>query len=490
MAGTNNTKQTAWIAVGGLFSFGFGIVSSMILSRYFDKGDYGTYKQVLYVYHTLVTVFTLGLPKAFSYFLPRVDLSQAKSLIRKITKLFFLLGGVFTLLLFFGAPFIADWMNNPDLISGLRIFAVVPFFLLPTMGLEGILATFRKTMFSAIYTICTRVFMLVCVTLPVLIFHCGYIESLIGFVASSFLTFLLALYFKNLPVKNEGNNDCNITYKQIFDFSLPILYASLWGMIIHSADQFFISRYYGNVVFAEFANGSTELPFVGMILAACSAVLSPIFSRMNHQQVDPQKEIFPLWISVFKKTAMLTYPLVVYCWFFAEDIMVFLYGGKYDVSYIYFRIKLLTYISSLIVYAPLVINIGKVKYYARVHMWTAIIVVGLEFISVHTINSPYAISVISLLCQFGKAFALLSVAAAYFGKRLDQLFPLELIVKILLPSIAFLYVERLVLGWLMPESNALVMIIVSLCIYAGVYYAYSLVMKMDYIALIKPLFKK
>lgn len=490
MAGTNNTKQTAWIAIGGLFSFGFGIVSSMILSRYFDKADYGTYKQVLYVYHTLVTVFTLGLPKAFSYFLPRVELSQAKSLIRKITNLFFLLGGVFSLLLFFGAPLIADWMNNQDLVIGLRIFAIVPFFLLPTMGLEGIMATFRKTMFSAIYTICTRIFMLVCVTLPVLIFRCGYIESLIGFVASSFLTFLLALYFKNLPVKNEDKDDCNITYKQIFGFSLPILYASLWGTIIHSADQFFISRYYGNVVFAEFANGSTELPFVGMILGACSAVLSPIFSRMSHQQVDPQKEVFPLWISVFKKTAMLTYPLVVYCWFFAEDIMVFLYGGKYDVSYIYFRIKLITYISTLIIYAPLVINIGKVKYYARVHMWTAIIVVGLEFISVHTINSPYAISVISLLCQFGKAIALLSVAAAYFGKRIDHLFPLDLIVKILLPSIAFLYVERLALVWLMPEANALLMIIVSLCIYAGAYYIYSLFMKMDYIALIKPLFKK
>src|SRR5690625_2547046 len=101
---TNNTKQAFWIALGSLFSFGFGIVSSMVLSRYFDKYDYGTYRQVLYVYSTLITVFTLGLPKAFSYFLPRVDINQAKSLIKKLTNLFFVLGGTFSIVLFFTSP--------------------------------------------------------------------------------------------------------------------------------------------------------------------------------------------------------------------------------------------------------------------------------------------------------------------------------------------------------------------------------------------------
>ena len=88
MAKTNNTRQAAWIAIGSLFSFGFTMVSSMILSRYFSKEDYGTYKQVLYVYHTLLTVFTLGLPKAYSYFLPRVGNLQAKHLISKLTTIF------------------------------------------------------------------------------------------------------------------------------------------------------------------------------------------------------------------------------------------------------------------------------------------------------------------------------------------------------------------------------------------------------------------
>lgn len=96
----NNTRQAFWIALGSLASFGFSMVSSMVLSRYLSKGDYGTYKQVMYVYTTLVTVFTLGLPKAYSYFLPRVEPDQAQAVVDKITRIFYVMGAAFSLLLF------------------------------------------------------------------------------------------------------------------------------------------------------------------------------------------------------------------------------------------------------------------------------------------------------------------------------------------------------------------------------------------------------
>ena len=85
---TNNTKQAFWVALGNFFTFSFGIVSAMVLSRYFDKTEYGTYKQVFYIYNILLGMFTLGLPNAYSYFLARSPLDQAKNLIWKMTRLF------------------------------------------------------------------------------------------------------------------------------------------------------------------------------------------------------------------------------------------------------------------------------------------------------------------------------------------------------------------------------------------------------------------
>ena len=126
MSRTNNTRQAAWIAIGSLFSFGFGIISSMILSRYFDKADYGTYRQVIYVYNTLLAVFTLGLPRAYSYFLPRVSNNEAKSVINKINILFFVLGGLFSFLLYFGSEYIASFLKNSELELSLKIFSPDP----------------------------------------------------------------------------------------------------------------------------------------------------------------------------------------------------------------------------------------------------------------------------------------------------------------------------------------------------------------------------
>ncbi len=483
---TNNTKQAFWVALGSLFSFGFAIVSSMILSRYFNKGDYGTYKQVMYVYNTLLTVFTLGLPKAFSYYLPRVDISQAKDLIKKITRLFFILGAVFSIILYVFAQPIADFMNNQDLKEAIQVFSPVPLMMLPTMGLEGILSTFRKNKFMTLYTVVTRLFMLVCVTIPIIFFNGGYIEAIWGFVISSFLSFAFALYLEFMPVRNSGNVKCEITYNQIFKFSLPLLYASLWGILIASADQFFISRYFGNEVFAEFSNGSMELPFVGMIVGACATVLSPIISKISNSNFDPQKELYSLWISVFEKSAKLIYPLVIYCIVFADVVMVMLYGEQYANSAIYFRIKSIYSFFAVIIYAPIIINIGKVKQYSNVHMIAAISIIILEFICIKTLYSPYAISVISLLVQLGKTFSLMYLVAKYFNIDILKLFPFKIIIKILIPSLIILLTEHYILINLI-DLNPILTLCISFTIYTILYGITSRVIKIDYVSIIKSL---
>ena len=486
---TSNTQQASWIAIGSLFSFGFGIVSSMILSRYFLKEDYGTYKQVLYVYSTMLTVFTLGLPKAFSYFLPRVDENQAKSLIKKITNLFFLLKALFSIILFFGSDYIAVFLRNPDLAYALKIFSPVPFLMLPTMGLDGILATFRKTKFMALYTVITRVIMLLCVALPVVLFDGGFIEAIIGFVVASFVSFAFALYLKYYPVKNKGNDPVETSYKEVLRFSLPLLTASIWGVLISSADQFFISRYFGAEIFAEFSNGSLELPFVGMIIGATSTVLSPIFSKMSFQQLDPQKEIFPIWRSVFEKSAMLIYPLVIYTWFFADAIMIVLYGEQYEVSSIYFRIKSIVNLFTVIAYAPLIINIGKVKYYSNVHMYGAVILIVLEYLSVLIYASPYVLVGVSVVCQIGRIYFMLIMVSKFFNVKLIQLFPFKLISQILIPSIIILYAEYYILVKLLDINNILTLFI-SFTIYIALFAIYSIIIKLDYLSIIKPLINK
>ncbi len=487
MPQTNNTKQAAWVAFGSLCSYSITLVSSMILSRYFNKADYGTYKQVMYVYHTLLTVFTLGLPRAFSYFLPRVPDEQARSLISKLTKLFFILGLVFSLVLFFFSPLIARWLNNPELGNALKLFAVVPALLLPTLGLDGIMATYKKTQFLAIYKTATSLLTLLCVALPVMVFNLGYMDAIKGFIVGSAIQCVLALILKNQPVRSFRKEKCGVTLKEIFQFSIPLMVASLWGILINSTDQFFISRYFGNEVFADFSNGAIEFPVATLLIGASTTVLTPLFSRQAKEGGDLSKTILPVWSNNFKKSCMILYPMLIFCIFEAKPIMTLLYGAQYANSGNYFIIKMMTNFVKIIPYAAILIAIGSVKVYSRVMMLVFLGLAPLEYVSTLVFpDNPYILVIIHTLLVMTQAFIYILYVKKFMKVKLSDIIPFQVIIKILCISAVcvgiLLFFKKIVI-----TQSVLFMLLIEMSLFGLLFIGLSKLFHIDYLQLIKPL---
>ncbi len=476
------------MAIGSVFHYGIALISSMILSRYFCKSDYGTYKQVIYVYHTLLTIFTLGLPRAYSYFLPRVPESQAKDLISRLTRLFLYLGLLFSLVLFVFSPAIAIVLKNPDLKDAIRLFAIVPTLLLPTLGLDGILATYKKARFLAVYKAITSLIVLLCVSLPVMFFHLGYMDAIKGFIIGSALQCVIALFLKNQPVRSFKREKSSVSLGDVLSFSLPLLSASIWGIIITSTDQFYISRFFGTEVFAEFSNGSIELPFLSMIVGACAVVLSPVFSKMSHEHVDFHTIVYPLWKSVYEKTAMIIYPILVYCFVFSIPIMEVLYGIQYSNSGIYFRIKMIVNFLNLIAFAPLLINSGKVRFYANVHAVTAVVLIIFDYLAILIFNSPYAVACASALCNIGKIIIMLIAVSNMFKVSFVDLFPFKKLLIIVVPSLCFLFGLYYSAKCLF-HIDGLGLIILSLIVFSIFYCLLCRIANLNYMPIFKPLFQ-
>ena len=149
----SNYNQALWLSIGYVCSMAVGILSSAILSRYFSKTEYGTYKQIMYVYQILFSVFQAGLPAVFTYFLPRYSQEEGKYIVKKINFLLFILGLLCSLVLFFTSDILADLLKNPKLSTGLKIFSFFPLFTLPTLGVEGIYTVNKNTQFVAIYNV-------------------------------------------------------------------------------------------------------------------------------------------------------------------------------------------------------------------------------------------------------------------------------------------------------------------------------------------------
>lgn len=486
---TNNTIQAAWVGLGSLSSFMFSLVSTAILSRFLTKNDYGTYKQVMYVYNTMLVVFTLGLPKAYGYFLPRVSKEEGNHVVNKLNICFMMMGGIFSLILYISAPLIASILANPDLNICIRIFSPAPLFLLPTMGLEGTMSTYRMTQYGAVYMISTRIFMLICVAFPVALYKSDAITALYGFTISSLLACLLAFYIKKLPFRNVKTIKSDLTYKQIFKFSLPLMTAALWATAIKSADQFFVSRWFGQNVFADFSNGSLELPFVQMVLSAGGVVLLPLFSRYIAQGGD-KSELLALWMRVTRKAAYIIYPLVIYCWFFAPLIMTFLYGDQYVNSAIYFRIMLVINFFTIAQYYPIIVALGATNYYAKVHMYCTFIVWLLEFCCVIFIQSPYAITAISVACNILKIYLMVRFISNYMEVQILNLFPIKQLlltfITCTLSAAIILFLHKCFLSF---NAKLLTLTITFMC-YGILVLFFGRIFSIDYMTVVTPLINK
>ena len=216
----SNFNQAFWLSISSASSMLVSILSAVILSRYFDKVEYGTYKQIMFVYNTLLVVFQAGLPAVFTYFLPRYNHEEGKFIVKKINRLLFIFGLFFAITIFLGANLIASLLNNPELAKGLKIFSIFPLFTLPTFGVEGIYTVNKNTKFVAIYNTITRLLMLLCIVLPVILIKNDYITAIYGWGVASFVTFIIAIIAKKMPYKNDTMVVIPNITKEIFKYTL------------------------------------------------------------------------------------------------------------------------------------------------------------------------------------------------------------------------------------------------------------------------------
>ncbi len=472
------------VGKGSLFLL--SIVSVAVLSRYLDKAEYGIYRQIAYIYSTLLVVFSAGLPKVFAYFLPRYEITEGKGIVRKINRFLFFLGFLFSITIFLFSGAIASFLRSPELSVALKVFAPVPFFLLPTLGLEGILSSYRKTQYIAIYSGISRSILLASIIIPVITFEATYIYAVYGWVFGSFISFLLAMFFKNLPFKDVKTKQCNLSYKDVFSYSVPIMIASIAGTAIRSADQFFISRYFGQEVFAEYVNGFIQLPFVAMVTGSASVVLMPLFSRLINQ--GNKQELLRVWKSTLVKSATLIYPLVIFFIVFAPYMIVLLYSEKYESSVVYFQIAQVVNFFNIITFAPLILALGKSKAYANIHIIFALLTWIGEFILILLFDSPIPIAVFSVSKNILIVLTVLAYCSKLLELRFVTIFPLKKFIIILFHCGIVAISLKLLLHYLLADSYELFLL--SILSYILIIFLTAPLFKIDYMLAIRPMINK
>ena len=424
----SNFHQALWLGVGQLCSFAIAFVTAPILVRYFDKVEYGTYRQILYVYTSLLTLFTMGLPSVFAYFIPRLNTGQQKQLIDRLTFVFLCLGAVFSIALFIFSDLIAELLKNPELSFGLKLFSPFPLFTLPTMGVEGIYTAIHRTKEIAIYQVFSKILMFVFIVSPVVIWHSSYKSAIIGWGIASFITFIASIYLKNKPYKGIEKEMIPNMYKDIFKYSLPLTGAVAAGFFVNSADQFFVSRYYG-----------TENNLSSALESYNNAV---------------------------KKTATILIPMLLFFVFFAGDAITALYGNQYVNSKNFLRIFIIRDFLQIFPYFAVLMALGYSKFYMRMHVVGIFYIWILDYILVQLHLGAPLIVLISSMFFVGCSLS----AFLYIYKKTSISLITKDIIKYLMKMILHCTIILCMLSYIRYQSMSNINNILALLLFGSVYY--------------------
>ena len=476
MNNKSNTVQALWVGLGYLGTFLVALGSAMVLSRYLSKDEYGTYRQIIYIYTLLQGVFAAGLPSAYSYFLPKLDLSQGKQLSRLLLFFFVILGALLSIVFYLGAPLLASALDNPTLTDNLRLFSPIPFFLIPTLGIEGLFTAVRKTEQLLVYNITTKFFMFFCLISPVLFWEPSIDKIIYGWIVSAVFSFVIALVFKNKPFKAVKSSRLPFKISAIFKYTIPIMLTSYITVLQKSADQFFISRYYGESAFAEYSNGFFEIPFVGMIVGAVSAVMIPIFSGAGNDPIKLQNAVTS-WRNALDKCIYLIYPLLCVCFVFAAEVIVLIYGEKYESSVSYFKLALFLNFFNIVLINPIIIALGKTKFYLSYNIVCAVLIWLTKYLTVLLIDSPHAVAVVSV----ANSILLITIPYVYINKllniRLISKSQVINIIKIIIAAIFCAVISKYAINYLVEFDNLILSLTIKCLLYAALFAIYLILSK-------------
>ncbi len=464
----SNTLQILWMSISSFCTFFLAIISSAFLSRYLAVFEYGTYKQIMYIYTTLLGIFTVGLPAAFSYFLPTVSLSEAKDISGRLTKMFFILGFIFSLFLYAGSPYIAAFMKNPSLSEGLKIFAITPLLLLPTIGVESIYIIAKKTQVIAIYHIVTKLLSILCIVLPVYLLKGNLHIALYGWVTASAFSLCIAIGLKYYIYKDVAMSQSDISFKTILSYCIPLMVASLYGLIINNADQIVISRVLGTETFAYYANGFIELPFIAMIVGPITAVFQPLFVKLYAEK--KYDEIIMFWNNMICKTIVIIYPILLFVFFFSNELMTLLYGVRYIASSGYFQIMQFVSLFSTLNFGLLLLSFGASKKYSNIHLLLAILIFPVEYLFAYLFGNGEAVAMASALLKVLKCLLFLYFSMRLLDTQLYKLIPLAYIMKIFLFLIPAIIIIRTLSRYLLSSD------IVILLFSSVIFFIYLLIL--------------
>jgi O-antigen/teichoic acid export membrane protein len=454
-------KQAGIISAADFLRLFIKTVIGMVLARILTQAEYGTYRQLFMLYTIVSAIFLIGLPQSVYYFIPKADDAKRAKIIAQTLDLVSLLGILSSIFILLSRDWISSLFHNPQLMKTLVPFALYPFFMFVTQLYYSTMVSLQRPRKAALYValsvICDSVLIL-----GVALITKNLLYVTISIIVSVFIQWLYARI--NLRAYLENKETCKIDYTMLKDqirFSLPIGIAAIVGVISAQVDKLVISSYFSPELFAVFAVGATELPFIGIITNSVNAVILPEMSKLKGD-----KTITDLYKSAVRKNALLLFPIFAFCMIMAPQIIQILYSAKYLDAVVFFRIYLFTVPLRVATYGLLFQVYNKTRYIFLLSFASLILNTALNMLMIKTIGirGPAFAAVI---VTYITVLLYLFLIKHKLKIKLLNLFPVPAILKTALAAVLAAVITYPVISL---ESNIILQITTGTVLFVTIFY--------------------
>ncbi|PYQ34256.1 MAG: hypothetical protein DMF57_06715 [Acidobacteria bacterium] len=318
----------AWLMTAKTLTFGVNFLLPILLVRRLSVSEFGLYKQAFLIVNTAIGMLPLGFATSAFYFWPR-QAERRDGLVFNILLFYSFVTGVAGLILVWRPTLLAAIFHDPELVKyGAAIGAVVLLWGASSF-LETVAIANGETRLASGFIVAIQIskalFLIGAVlwspTVGALV-GAALIHGVIQMsVAVAYLGSRFGRFWTRL--------DISLLRVQLA-YALPHGFAA-WLYWVHvELHQYFVAHRFNAAVFAIYAVGCFQLPFLAILCESVGSIAIPRVSRLHKE--GRFQEIVTLTADLARKLALILFPTYAFLLVTRRELITVLFTKQYLAS--------------------------------------------------------------------------------------------------------------------------------------------------------------
>ena len=408
------------------------LTSSVVMVRFLNKQEYGTFLQIMLVMNTAIMFTVLGIPQSIYYHFHKTGKKAAFILQNLILAI--ILGFVAAPIFYLLSNHISRWINNPLLADYCYVIILLVFLRVPLAIREPLLISRGNLLLNSTALIISNFLFYI----PIIIaafFSVGLktiMNILLVFTVVDYVFFLTLMVWLIRRVQREEttspDDGTKVSVLEQLRYAMPIGISSYVGVIGRQIDQYIVSVFFNPRSYAVYSRGAIRIPVLSSIQFTLNDIMMPYYVK---DYLDGNiKSFLDRYHGCIKNVAKINFPVFVFLFMVAPSLISFFYTVEYIGAAPVFRAYLFLLLINITTYGIIPRVSGK----TRSIFYATVINVSMNIL-LSCLLVPYlgavGAAIATVFCNFIGSIYYISVSCKLLNISWIKIFPWKFLVSLL-----------------------------------------------------------